>query len=560
MLTELRIDKLLLIDRAELRLAPGLNVITGETGAGKTLLVHALELLLGARPRKGCVRPGSEEAWVEAVFETSPDLFAGEGLGLERARALAAADEELIVARRVGADGRSRAYVGGRAVSLADLRAVTERLLGFVGQHEHRRLLSPGFQLDLLDRFAGDRQQELRDCAAAAHQELVAARRRLDQLEQAAAGREREIDLLRFELAEIDALAPSVAEELELRSERERLRRAEELARAAFLCAEALAGEGTEVSAFGDVLAVAEREAAAVRCADPDFDRLLARLESLRLEAQDLAAELRSYGERSESDPERLAAVEERLERYDRLLRKHGGTVGAVLEHAAACRERLAQLEAVEDAIAEARERVEALAHGYDELATALHESRVSAAPRLARAVERELRALAFPHARFEVRVEQAAVAGPLGRDAVAFALAANPGVDPAPIREAASGGELSRVLLALTAVAGAGELPTIVFDEIDAGVGGRTAHVVGERLASVAESTQVLCVTHLPQVAARADAHFRVVKELAAGSATTRVERLANDAVVAELCRMLGADESDAGARRHVETLRRAA
>lgn len=560
MLTELRIENLLLIEGAELRLAPGLNVITGETGAGKTLLVHALELLLAARPRKGCVRAGSDEAWVEAVFEASPDLFAGDGLGLERARALAAADGELIVARRVGADGRSRAFVGGRAVSLADLRAVTERLLGFVGQHEHRRLLSAGFQLDLLDRFVGDRQQELRERVAAAHRELVAARRRLDELERAAAGREREIDLLRFELAEIEALAPSVAEESELRSERERLRRAEELARAAFLCAEALAGEGSEMSAFGDVLAVAEREAAAVRSADPHFERLLARLESLRLEAQDLAAELRSYGERSESDPERLAAVEERLERYDRLLRKHGGTVGAVLEHAAACRERLAQLEAVEDAIAEERERVEALAHAYDELAAALHESRVSAAPRLARAVEHELRALAFPHARFEVRVEQAAVAGPLGRDTVAFALAANPGVDPAPIREAASGGELSRVLLAMTAVAGAGELPTIVFDEIDAGVGGRTAHVVGERLATVAETAQVVCVTHLAQVAARADAHFRVVKELAAGSATTRVERLANDAVVAELCRMLGADESDAGARRHAETLRRAA
>jgi len=559
-ITLLRIENLMLVERAELELAPGLNVVTGESGAGKSILLHGLELVLGVRPRRDCVRSGAREAWVEAAFAVPDEVLADGDEVLERARAALADQGELILARRVGDDGRTRAYLNGRLVPVSELRAVGERLIAFVAQHEHRRLAAPRAQLDLLDRYAGRDHLALRRRASELYAELRAARERLAELAASAATRAREIDLLRFELDEIEQLAPSAEEERQLRTERERLRRAGELQAAAVACASALASEDADNVGLRELAGAAEPLAAAVRGSDPELDALLERFTALAIEAQDLAGELRRYASAIESDPARLEQIESRLADYERVLRKHGGSVETALAHAEHCRRRLEELESLDESLGAAERAVADRERRFEELCAQLSARRAACAAELAAAVESELHALALPEARFVVGVGAAREPGPTGSDEVEFALAANPGMPPAALRDAASGGELARVTLALAAVAGVGSIPTVVFDEIDAGVGGHTAHAVGERLARVATQAQVLCVTHLPQVAARADAHFRVSKQVTAGRAVSHVETLADEEVVGELCRMLGADAGDRGARDHAQALRRAA
>ncbi|MGH2713347.1 MAG: DNA repair protein RecN, partial [Thermoleophilaceae bacterium] len=367
------------------------------------------------------------------------------------------------------------------------------------------------------------------------------------------------LDLLAFEIEEIDALAPSEQERESLVVERERLRQMDGLLAAAGGGAEAIApaaGEG----GVGQLLAQAEQLAYAVRGVDPALDELAGRLAALRIEAEDVGGELRRYADSLEAEPGRLQEVEERLDAYERLERKHGGSVAAVLAHAERCRGEREQLEQAEVAT----ERAEAgLAHalqGRDELAHRLSDTRDEAAPRLAERVREELAVLAMEGASFEVRPEPRDEIGSTGAERVELMLAPNPGVPAAPLREAASGGELSRVMLALMTVAGAGESRSLVFDEVDAGVGGQTARAVGERLRALAETRQVLCITHLPQIAALATSHFRIEKSAADDTALTTVEELAGDGVVEELVRMLGAERSDGAARKHAEELLAAA
>jgi DNA repair protein RecN (Recombination protein N) len=573
-LVELRIENLLLIERAELRPRAGLNAVTGETGAGKTVLAHAFDLLLGGRPQAAIVRPGAQEAWIEGVFEPPAGLLEAPELADLRAR-LGEDPEEIVLARRVSAEGRTRAYVQGRSANAADLRDLGARLLAFFGQHEHRRLTVAAAQLELLDSFCGSEHLALRERVGAAHGRARAARAQLDELRGRAGARERDLDLLAFELGEIEALAPSEEDEAQLRAERGRLRQVDGLRAAAAAGGEALAPEAGEEVGAALALAEAERLAGAVAGADPQLDGLATRLAALRIEAEDLAGELRRYAETVEADPERLHDVEERLDAYERLLRKHGGTVAAVLEHAVSARAERDRLEGAEVAIEHANGELETAERERTRLTSQLSEGRRAAAPRLAERVRAELAALAMPGASFEVVLEPRDEPGPAGAERVELMLAANPGVPAAPVRESASGGELSRVMLALMAVAGAGAAGTLVFDEVDAGVGGQTARAVGERLRALADGRQVLCITHLPQIAALADAHFRVEKSGAPGGgreperarpgdraagedvARATVERLdASEGVVAELCRMLGADASDEGARRHAEEL----
>ncbi|NLT05920.1 MAG: AAA family ATPase, partial [Solirubrobacterales bacterium] len=491
---ELRIENLLLIERAELRPGGGLNAITGETGAGKTVLAHALDLLLGGKPRHGIVRPGADEAYVEGVFELADGALDGDELADLRER-IDVGDGEVVLARRVSAEGRSRAYVQGRAATAADLRVVGGRLVSFFGQHEHRKLTVAAAQLDLLDGFCGPAHLELRGRVAEAHGRLRAARAELDGLRERAGSRDRDLDLLRFELEEIEAVGPAEAEAAELAAERGRLRQLDGLRAAAAAGSEALApadGEGGAAALLG----AAEREADAVAGADAELDGLAERLRGLRLEADDLAGELRRYLDGLDGDPGRLDEVEGRLAEYDRLTRKHGGTVAAVLAHAESCRAEIERLEGGEVAL----ERAEA---AVAEAAAELE--------RLAELVVAELAALAMDGASFEVVLEPRAEIAASGAERVELMLAPNPGVPAAPVREAASGGEQSRVMLALMAVAGAGGAPTLVFDEVDSGVGGQTARAVGERLRALADGRQVLCITHLPQIAALAERHFRI-------------------------------------------------
>jgi DNA repair protein RecN (Recombination protein N) len=607
-LLELRIENLLLIERAELRPGPGLTAITGETGAGKTVLAHALDLLLGGKPRSGIVRPGAHEAYVEGVFELPPGLLeepelaelrervgveleegeaAAEGSSAEELAAVGSAavesaaggspaegsaPAEIVLARRVGAGGRTRAFVQGRSATAADLQVLGGRLLAFFGQHEHRRLTLASAQLELLDGFCGRDHLATRDELGRVHAQARELERRLVELRERAGTRDRDLDLLAFEIEEIDALAPTEQEKESLVAERERLRRMDGLLAAAGGGAEAIAPEGDDGgsgSGFGGaadgfgvaaLLGEAERLAGAVQGVDPALDELAGRLAALRIEAEDVGGELRRYADSLEAEPGRLQEVEERLEAYERLERKHGGSVAGVVAHAERCRAQRADLEQAEVATERAEaELADALERRAD-LSGRVSEARGDAAPRLAERVREELAVLAMEGASFEVRLEPRDEIGSVGAERVELMLSPNPGVPAAPIREAASGGELSRVMLALMTVAGAGESRSLVFDEVDAGVGGQTARAVGERLRALGETRQVLCITHLAQIAALATSHFRIEKSAADDTALTTVEEIAGEGVVEELVRMLGAERSDGAARRHAEELLAAA
>jgi DNA repair protein RecN (Recombination protein N) len=576
-LERLLIENLLLMERAELSLGPGLNVLTGETGAGKSLLASALDLLLGGRARSGLVREGAPEAYVEGIF-TLPGWLAGD----ER---LPADAEELVLARRVWPDGRTRAYLCGRVATLADLRELGPALLAFYGQHEHRKLTLTAAQLDVLDRFCGPAQRRRRADVAAAHVTVRHLEDRLAGLGTDAGARERELDLIAFELAEIDTVAPSVGEEEALRSERERLRHAQGLAAAAAGAADALSPREEGTGAVG-LLARAAEAVATAATIDGRLGSLADRLASLRYEAEDVAGELRAYFESVEAEPGRLEVLEERLEALARLMRKHGGSVEAVLAHAERCRDRATELRGLEVNLAGLEGELAAAHARRAALAAELTAARAAAAPALAAAVTARLGELAMAEARFEVRVTaRPDGVGASGQDIVEFLIAPNPGLAIGPLREVASGGELSRVMLALLSVAhapgeagsGHGEragppapAPSarcpeageslLVFDEIDAGIGGHTARAVGRHLRALADGRQILCITHLPQVAALAHRHFSIVKDNRRSPSVTAVSRLSGDRVLAELVRMLGADAEDAAARGHARELLKAA
>ena len=557
MLLELRVENLLLIDRAELRFGPGLNAITGETGAGKTVLAHALDLLLGGKARGGIVRPGASEAYVEGVFALRPGLLDGDELADLRERLPGDADE-IVLGRRVSAEGRTRAFVQGRSATAADLQELGGRLLSFYGQHEHRRLTVGGAQLEILDSFCGSAQLDLRARYAERHRRAAELRRELEELRARAGARDRDRDLLAFELAEIDELAPSPDEEDGLAAERGRLREVDGLRAAAGAGAEALVPESVEATGAAAALADAERLADGVAGADSELDALAARLRTLRIEAEELGGELRRYAEGLEADPARLEQVESRLDslRPAQAQARRLGRGGA--------RARRALPRASSPGSSRPRRTPSA---PTAELAAVEGEERDAGgrAPRRARARRRRssprrcwpsCASWRWRTPRSRCASSRARALGPTGADRVELRVAPNPGVAPGPVREIASGGELSRVMLALMSVANAGGDATLVFDEVDAGVGGQTARAVGERLRGLAAGRQVLCITHLPQIASLADAHFRIEKDTGGDVARTTVEPLEGPEVVAELCRMLGADSSDAGARRHAEEL----
>jgi len=562
-LQELHVENLLLIEEARMRLSPGLNVITGETGAGKTVLAHALDLLLGGRARQGIVRPGAAEAYVEGSFELTDELR--ERLG-ER---LSADAEEIVLARRVTADGRTRAYLNGRSAAVGDLRDIGGMVLSFYGQHEHRKLTLAAAQLQILDGLCGGEQaQRLAACASAFRRtrELEAA---LERLEELSSQREREVGLLEFELREIDSLAPDEREHEQLLAARERLRRSDALQAAAGAGAEALSPESGELPGVTQLLAQALAGLDAIAGVDRELDLLAERLTATMIESQDLAGELQSYCERG---LDRLAdldiagvqptleSVEERLQGIERLIRKHGGSIAAVLEYGEQARTRLEELNGAELALTETTAELARAREELTEIICGLREARRAAAGGFSAAVREQLATLAMGEASFEALLGETEP-GPAGGDSVEFMIAPNPGVPAGPLREIASGGELSRVMLAIMSAASAsGQGATLVFDEVDAGIGGRTANAVGARLRELGERGQVLCITHLPQIASLGSRHFSIVKDTDAEPTRTSVIELGEREVVSELVRMLGAEHDDTTARRHARDLRRAA
>ena len=563
MLFELRIENLLLIERAELRFGEGLNAITGETGVGKMVLAHSLDLLMGGRARPQIVRPGADEAYVEGTFALPAGLFEDPELR-ELAERVPEGAEEIVLGRRVGVSGRTSAFVAGRSASAADLRALGGRLLAFYGQHEHRKLTLAKAQMEVLDGLGGPPHLELCDEYRVAHSEVAAATRELESLQERVGVRERDLDLLRYELSEIDAAAPDADEEAELGGERERLRASEDLREAAAGALVSVSGgEVDSDSSAAALLATAEGALGSIEGVDSELDRLTERLRALVVDASDVAAELRAYVDRLQADPARLQALEERLETFDRLKRKHGGSVEAVLAHAERCRSEIERLEGAEERGAELERILADAIATRARLGARLSGERERLARELERRAAEELAELGMEGAGLEVVLEPVSAAraggegyGVGGRETVELQLATNPGMPAGPLRDAASGGELSRVMLALSGL-GAGErAPTLVFDEIDAGIGGNTARAVGERLRRIGEARQVICITHLPQVASLAGTHFRIEKSRTGDSARADVERVEGDDLVAEICRMLGAERGDETATRHAREL----
>ena len=560
MLRELRIENLLLIQRAELRLGEGLNAITGETGAGKTVLAHSLDLLMGGKARSGIVRPGTEEAWVEGVFDL-PEGLLDEPEMEEIAERLPEGANEIVLGRRVGASGRTSAFVAGRAASASDLKLLGSRLLAFYGQHEHRKLTISSAQMEVLDGFVGPEHLALREEYRGAHRECGALAAELAGLQERDGSRTRDLDLLRYELSEIEEVGPDAEEEAELTSERERLAHAEGLREAAGGALDAAAGADEEGGGAASAVARAEALLQGVAGVDSELDSISARVAALAIELGDVAGELRSYLDGLEADPGRLQAVEERLDALDRLRRKHGGSVESVLAHAERCRADIARLEGAEERGAEAEAALAEAGARRADLARRLSAGRTKAAAPFEAAVAEELERLSMPGARLEVVLDSHPEGfGPGGAETVELRLAPNPGLEPAPLRDAASGGELSRVMLALSGFGGAAGVGTLVFDEIDAGVGGKTARAVGERLRALGEDRQVLCITHLPQVASLAGTHFTLEKDLAGERASATVRRLDGEGVVEEIRRMLGGEGGDEAATRHARELLAAA
>jgi DNA repair protein RecN (Recombination protein N) len=550
----LRLSSLGVIESAELELDAGFTVITGETGAGKTMVVTALGLLRGGRADAGLVRHGERQARVEASVEVAP--------GSDVARLVDDAggevdDDVLVLGRVLSAQGRSRAFAGGATVPAAVLSDVTDELVAVHGQSDQHRLLRGAAQRAALDAFAGEPLAALVAEYAPRYARLRAARTRLDDLRRHAQERARQLDLLQHGLAEIEEVEPRDGEDEELVAEEGRLAHAEALVHAALTAHEGLAGD--HGSAARDVVATGTAALQDASGHDPALDDLAQRLREVGILLDEVAADLSTYAHGVEVDPARLAAVQERRAALAALQRKYGPTLADVLAWQEKAAAEAADLDHDDQAIADLEAEIASLDPEVQGLAHRMSEVRREAGDRLAALVGEELTQLAMPSARLEVavRVDDDAVPAAHGVDDVELLFAANNGAAPRSLSKGASGGELSRLMLALEVVlADQGTVPTLVFDEVDAGIGGRAAVEVGRRLARLAEGPQVLAVTHLPQVAAFAHHHFHVMKDDDGTVTSSSVVRLEAQDRVDELARMLaGQDESEA-AQAHAREL----
>jgi DNA repair protein RecN (Recombination protein N) len=560
----LRIRELVLVQELALELGPGLNVITGETGAGKSVLVHALQLVLGARARADVVRTGADQAEVEALFE----VRGAQDAVRERLRALGHAGDELVVRRVVGASGRARAFVDGRLTTATELAEIARGLVDISSQHEHHALADPAGHLRWLDAYA-DLEGDV-EAMSAAWRDLTVALAARDEVRARLGDRAAREELIRFQRDEIRRVAPLVGEDEALVAEITRLRASERLVRAAAGAEDALStGEASALEAVDRVIAELE-EAARL---DADLAAPLQRLEAARGEIDGVARGLGRYARTVESDPGRLAEAEERLADLRRLLRRHAVSLDALLGLVGRLDAELGELDDADGRLAAAEGAVEGARSRAAALARRLTARRNEGANRLSAAITAELATLGMGGARVEVSVAplvgavdrdvivDGARLGERGIDRVEFLIAPNRGEEPRPLRRVASGGELSRALLALKRVlAGLGPVGTYVFDEVDTGVGGAVADTIGRKIAEVARHHQVVCITHLPQIACYADHHFRVSKSEVDGRTLSRVEALDGAEQVEEIARMLGGASVGDVQRRAAEALLRAA
>jgi len=565
MLRCLHITHLAIVRELTLDLGPGLNLLTGETGAGKSILVDALSLVLGGRSGTEMIRSGAERASVEAEFDVSSNRAARQCL---EERGYRVEDGTIVVRREILAQGKGRAFVGGSLAPVADLRALGTILVDLHGQHQQQSLLTPANHRDLLDRHAG-LDAELDEMAAVARR-LEAAVARLAALREGADRRAARLDLLRSRVDEIDRAAVLPEERSRLRAERDLLRNAETILRHARQSYDALyEGEGAALSRLAEAI----RDLRELARFDASLQELLARAESSRTDLQDISVMLRDYPGRLQFEPQRLEAIDDRIQHLEALLRRHapGGNEDDLLRLAGEAKAELDELTGGTQSAEEIDRLVQDLRGEALRRAASLSRARSAAARILEREIEKELAGLAMTKSRFAIDIRRRVAAGSglragdddvavdgTGYDVVEFLLAANPGEPPGPLSEVASGGELSRVMLAFEVVLRREAEPrSLVFDEVDAGIGGAVAEAVGRRLKALSRQHQVICVTHLPQIASYADRHVRVGKRQARGRTEVEVDVLDDDGKVEELARMLAGETVTPAALRHAAEMR---
>jgi len=549
MLRELRISDFAIVSSAGVEFGPGLTCLTGETGAGKSILVDALGLALGGRSDAAMVGPGGS-ATVEALFDVSGVPAASSAL---EEMGLHAEDGELIVRRVVGANGRSRAYINGSLVNVSALQAVGGLLVDIHGQHEHQSLLRVETHIELLDVHLG--LEGLKDEYGAAYEKRGELGARLDDIVSRERERAQRLDLIRFQAGEIDEAGLADGEEAGLEEERARLANADRLISLSHEGIEAL--RDAEPSALSLAASALESVKSVAELVEGQAETLKL-LETAMISMEEASALLRDFASGLEPDPERLAEVEDRLDLIKRLKKKYGDTVAAVLAHRSEIGIELEGLEYADEEAEVLKKRLKEAEAEVGRLAKRLGDARRKGASGFCKEVMKELSSLGMPKAEFEVGFEALESPGPKGAERAEFLFSANPGTGPRPLSKVASGGELSRVMLALKVVLSREDgVPTLVFDEVDSGIGGRTATVVGEKLKAAAKNRQVLCITHLPQVASCAREHVSVSKRTERGKTAVELTRLDGEGRVAELARMLGGDDSDTASAHARELVR---
>jgi len=564
MLCEIRIQNFAIIDRLEVHFNPGFNVITGETGAGKSIIIDAVDLLLGGRADVDFIRAGADKATVEGIFKPSDTLLPELKRVLDEQGIEMEPPGEIMLTRELRSNGRNICRINGSTVSLQVFREMGERLVDVHGQSEHLSLLKPREHITLLDRYANLERQ--RQAYATLVYKLTDIRHQIDELVQDEAAIARRVDMLKFQVEEIRAVNPDVTEEESLREERTRLANSEQLASLSAEAQQLLFEGGTDSEpAAVDLLNQAAAVLAKLAKVDPKLEEQRALAESLSAQAEELADAIRHYREHVEYNPLRLNEVEERLDALNRLKRKYGGSIEAVLDYRDKAIRDLDNITHSEERLKELREQETQLLHQIGSVASMLSAARVTAGAKLSRAIEAELQDLRMEGTRFEVQLTQ--VEDPegcyvkdkrlafdaTGIDHIEFMIAANKGEPLRPLVKVASGGETARIMLALKSVLSrADKTPTLIFDEIDQGVGGRVGAVVGQKLWNLTHNHQVLCVTHLAQLAGYGDAHFRVAKGSRGDRVVTSITPLDDKARVDEIAEMLGAETISAKQSAH--------